>query len=84
MDDERPEVECDSCSGEGFLQSAAPFPRMGPDCPDCNGTGYRPTTDDELNDMAEAAWERAQEGEPPLSLDEQHRMAWEEKRRLRR
>ncbi len=81
MFDETPEIECPACDGYGFIPPQA---RMGSteDCDECEGSGFRPMTQDEINDTAEAAYERDL-SEPPVSLDEQHRAAWDEKRRLR-
>lgn len=46
-------------------------------CPECG---------DQLVDydnLCEAAYEERYSGEPPVSLDEQHRAAWEQKQALR-
>lgn len=40
-------------------------------------------TDDEMSDAAEREAEDAM-SEPPVSLDEMHRRAWEQKQELRR
>jgi hypothetical protein len=42
------------------------------DCVDCS------------SDAAEAAHERMLDGEPPLSADERHQIAWKQKQELRR
>lgn len=78
---ERPEVCCDRCDGEGAILPMAAF--QSSDCPDCNGTGYRPATDDEWSDMSADAYSDMCEGEPPLSLDEQHRRNWQIKQGLK-
>lgn len=75
-----PEIECPECDGEGFIRTNGwPF---GPNCTACNGEGWRPMTDEEL----EAAAERQQEdnaSEPPITMAEQHRAAWQQKQDLR-
>ena len=43
-----PEIECPDCGGEGFSL----FPTI-LCCTACEGTGYRPMTDDERDDRAE-------------------------------
>ncbi len=43
-------------------------------CPACEGNGYRAPTADELDNMAEAAYDRQFEGEPPLSARERDEM----------
>lgn len=74
---ERPLIECDACEGTGDCwNNNDPTSGQRCDCPTCNGTGERPVTDDEWNDLSEAAYERSLEGEPPMSLDEQHQRAW--------
>lgn len=72
-----PEIECTTCGGYGFIPPAS---RMGSfeDCADCEGSGLRPMTQDELNDEAEADEERRQSAYAP-SLDEQHIAAWHQK-----
>lgn len=62
-------VECEDCRGDGWIKCD----RGGVNCP--FGHCY-----------CEAAWERQQEAnasEPPMSADERHRQAWEEKQALR-
>jgi len=77
----RPEIECPECDGEGFIRTNQwPF---GPTCAACNGEGWRPMTDDELDAAAERQAEDAA-SEPPVTLAEQHRAAWEQKQELRR
>lgn len=82
-----PSVECDRCDGHGWVQVR----RFGilsgvheEDCPICCGHGWRPMTEDEISDAAEAAEQDAIHGEPPVTMDEQHRAAWAEKQELRR
>lgn len=81
-------VQCNECRGEG----GALFQAHGEgaletlewrDCIHCNGSSECDCRD--CNDAAdEAAWERAQEGEPPLSAQEQYEAAWRQKQELRR
>lgn len=52
-------------------------------CPACNGTGWRPMTDDEQDAAAERQFEDSL-SEPPMSLDEQHARAWDHKQELRK
>lgn len=63
-------VTCEDCDGEGWIKC------------DRGGVNCR-----FAHCYCEAAWEAQNERlhteEPPLSADERHRMAWEEKRRLR-
>ena len=92
-----PDIECDRCNGTGEVCGVNPNRRsrfvghddLSPDdftveCPVCLGHGERPMTQDELDEAAEAAWERAQEGEPPISAQEQYEAAWKQKQELRR
>jgi len=75
----RPEIECRECNGEGFVRTNGwPF---GPTCTACEGEGWRPMNDDELADAAERQAEDAA-GEPPITMDEQHRAAWQQKQEL--
>ena len=91
-----PDIECPTCNGHGEVCGVNPNRRsrfvgmddLSPDdftveCPDCCGHGWRPMNDDELADAAEQQAEDAM-SEPPMSLDEQHRRAWEQKQELRR
>ena len=73
-----PEIECRQCDGNGFIP---PAKRMGEtvDCAACNGAGWRPMTDDERDDAAADAFSDMCEGEPPITMDERHAMAWREK-----
>lgn len=71
-----PEIECPDCDGYGKARIAF----IGsPDCPACHGEGWRPMNDDELADAAERQEQDRIEGEPPVTLAEQHRAAWEQK-----
>ncbi|MCB4860754.1 hypothetical protein K7W03_14255, partial [Sphingobium sp. PNB] len=81
-----PSVECDHCAGHGWVQVR----RFGiisgvheEDCPICCGHGWRPMTDDELADAAEAQGQERIHGEPPVTMAEQHRRAWEHKHGIR-
>lgn len=66
---ERPEIECLTCEGDG--------------CLDCNDTGYRTMTEDELDAAAERQAEDAA-SEPPVTMDEMHRAAFAQKQEFRR
>jgi RecJ-like exonuclease len=72
----RPEIECPQCDGNGRIRSEV-HPAV--QCEDCKGIGWRPMTDDELADAAEAQHEAMCEGEPPVSMDEMHQRAHREK-----
>ncbi|WCP14523.1 hypothetical protein sphantq_02969 [Sphingobium sp. AntQ-1] len=81
-----PDVECKRCDGNGWIEVRRHGILRGlhqEDCPDCCGHGWRPMTDGEMADAAEAQHEAMCEGEPPVSADEHYRMAAEQKRRLR-
>lgn len=75
------EIECPDCEGWGFLKAGS-LP-CGPICNCCKGKGWRPMTDDELDAAAEKQAE-ADLSEPPVTLAEQHRAAWDQKQELRR
>ena len=86
-----PDVECKECDGNGFVMKRQP--RLGRglyevDCEACCGHGWRPMNDEEQSDAAEAAYERFCEdfygGSSPVTLDEQHRAAWLQKREARK
>ena len=82
-----PDVECTDCDGNGFTMKRQP--RLGPgiyevECETCCGHGWRPMTQDEIDDAAAGAFSELCEGEPPITMDEQHRAAWEQKQELRR
>lgn len=92
---DHPEIECPTCNGEGETEAVfqnscdsivaeSPSDPVMDECEDCAGKGWRPMTDDELADAAERQAEDAASGEPPVSLDEQHRAAWALKQELRR
>ena len=76
-----PEIECRQCQGFGFTM---PAERMGEtaDCAACDGEGWRPMTADELDAEAERQAEDAM-SEPPVTMAEQHRAAWQQKKDLR-
>lgn len=91
-----PDVECTTCNGHGEVCGVNPNRRsrfvgmddLSPDdftveCADCAGHGWRPMTDDELADAAEAQHEAMCEGEPPVSMDEMHQRAHREKMEAR-
>lgn len=62
------EIECPDCEGHGYDI----FPEV--DCDACLGKGWRAPTADELDNAAEAAYERQLEGEPPMSFSERAEM----------
>lgn len=76
------DIECPDCDGNGFIP---PHKRMGEfsDCPDCDGRGWRPMTDEERDNAAADAFSDMCEGEPPITMDERHAMAWREKQGVR-
>jgi hypothetical protein len=69
---EAPEIECPECCGNGQTIG----PNSGEDiiCPHCNGAGWRAATEAEADALAEAAYDRQFEGEPPLSARERDEM----------
>lgn len=69
-------LSCGACCGNGIDEDQ--------ECEFCRGQGYRAMTQDEIDDAAEDAFSDMCEGEPPVSLDEQHRAAWKQKQELRR
>jgi DnaJ-class molecular chaperone len=82
-----PDTECKRCDGNGWIEVRRHGILRGlhqEDCPDCLGHGWRPMTQDELDDAAFDAFSDMCQGEPPVSLDEQHRAAWLQKQELRR
>lgn len=85
--DEAHEIECRECDGYGFTIKRNPNPLMRGlheiTCEACNGHGWRAMTDDEQADAAEEQF-RELMAEPPVSLDEQHRAAWDQKQELRK
>lgn len=72
-----PEIECPKCDNLGFMW---PF---GPICSECHGTGWRAMTPDEEADAAERQEQERIHGEPPVTMAEQHRAAWQQKQDLR-
>lgn len=81
-----PDVECTDCDGNGFTMKRQP--RLGPgiyevECETCCGHGWRPMTHDEIEDAAADAFSDMSEGEPPITLTEQHAAAWAQKQALR-
>lgn len=90
------EIECRDCDGEGEVEHPhlqggyiSPQAECPPDpvmieCEACNGKGWRAMTEDEADAAAEAAWDRAQEGEPPITMQERYEAAWKQKQELRR
>jgi DnaJ-class molecular chaperone len=91
-------VSCVECKGEGcvehpFLTGSTSIVAESPpdpalvDCEHCRGTGEC-ECDECVSAASEAAWERESEdfhgGPGPLSLDEQHQRAWQQKQELRR
>lgn len=75
-----PDVECTTCAGTGEVYNSHDCMK---DCPDCIGHGWRPMTQDEMDDAASDAFSDMCEGEPPLSADERHQMAARLKKELR-
>lgn len=68
-------VPCEDCDGSGWIKCDGP--------PSGRPCKFKGANDCHCQDAWEAQNERLHTGEPPLSADERHRMAWEEKRRLR-
>lgn len=64
------EIECPECEGNGCDQSSG----SSVDCPACQGNGWREPTQDEADNMAEDAYQRQFEGEPPMSARERNEM----------
>lgn len=81
-DDGRPEIECPECCGNGQTFGK----NSGDDiiCPLCNGTGWRPMTDEEWSDWSADRFSDMCESEPPPSAKEMHERAWKQKQELRR
>lgn len=82
-----PDIQCKRCDGNGWVEVRRHGILRGlhqEDCPDCHGHGWRPMTQDEIDDAAADAFSDMCEGEPPMSLDEQHHLAWQQKQDLRR
>lgn len=81
-----PDVECTDCDGNGFTMKRQP--RLGRglyevDCETCCGHGWRPMTQDEMDDAAADAFSDMCEGEPPISAQERYEAAARQKRELR-
>lgn len=81
-----PEIECPECEGSGWVGKR--LPRLGGGvhevtCEHCNGHGWREMTEDEIDAASEKQAEDVM-SEPPMSLDEQHARAWQQKQELRR
>jgi hypothetical protein len=85
---------CRECKGEGETEhphlsnyagshAESPADPVMVDCDHCDGTGECDCVDCS-SDAAEAAHERMLDGEPPLSADERHQIAWKQKQELRR
>lgn len=72
-----PEIECPACDGWGV------HPALSTICTACNGDGWRPMNDGEIEAAAERQAEEAQ-FRSDMTLDEQHLRAWEQKQGLRR
>ena len=82
-----PDIECKRCDGNGWIEVRRHGILRGlhqEDCPGCCGHGWRPMTQDELDDAAERAFSDMCEGEPPITMAEHHARAWAEKQELRR
>lgn len=81
-----PDIECKRCDGNGWIEVRRHGILRGlhqEDCPECLGHGWRPMTDDELADAAERQVED-DASEPPITMAERHRAAWDQKQELRR
>lgn len=88
-----PEIECPDCDGNGEIVTdwerymhSLPGDKGDEavaDCPNCDGRGWRPMTDEERDNAAADAFSDQCEGEPPITMDERHAMAWREKHGVR-
>ncbi len=81
-----PDIECKLCDGNGWIERCNPQLGRGvyqEDCPDCCGHGWRPMTQDEIDDAAADAFSDMCEGEPPISAQELYEAAWKQKQELR-
>lgn len=92
-----PDIECPRCNGTGEVCGVTPSRRsrfvgmddLSPDdytveCPDCCGHGWRPMSDEEMDQAAEDAFSDMSEGEPPVTAQERYERAWKEKQELRK
>lgn len=82
-----PDIECTACHGDGHILKRAP--RLGRGlfeitCEECLGHGWRPMTQDEIDDAAADAFSDMCEGEPPISAQERYEAAYREKREAHR
>ena len=70
------QIECLDCEGQGQIDIYKDHrgPNLWPDCKACGGTGLRAPTQDEIDNEADAAYQRQFEGEPPLSARERDEM----------
>lgn len=91
--------ECRACDGEGKVedfpslevQYGGPYVAKYKPCGECDGEGWIKCNRGGDNCpfehcYCEAAWERQQEdmaSEPPMSADERHQLAWQQKQDLR-
>ena len=80
------EIECRECGGQGQIDlvKGTGGPSTWPDCRACKGTGWRAHTQDEADELAEAAYDRSLEGEPPMSMQERYERDWKQKQEFRR
>jgi len=91
------EIECPRCIGHGEVGGVNPNRRsrfvghddLSPDdftvdCPECLGHGWRPMTQDELDDAAADAFSDMCEGEPPITMQERYEADARQKRELGR
>ena len=92
-----PDIECPRCNGHGEVCGVNPNRRsrfvgrddLSPDdftvdCPECHGAGWRPMTQDEIDDAAADAFSDMFEGEPPMSMQEAYEAAFQQKQELRK
>ncbi|GLI99164.1 hypothetical protein [Sphingobium sp. BS19] len=90
-----PDRECDACNGHGEVCGVNPNHRsrfvgyddLSPgdftvECQACAGTGYVPMTQEEIDDAAADAFSDMCEGEPPMTMNERHQLAWAQKQEL--
>jgi RecJ-like exonuclease len=62
------EIECPDCEGHGWTHGGLT------ECTACKGKGWREPTEEEANTLAEAAYDRQFEDEPPMSFAERTEM----------